>query len=164
MTKAHGAYIETELFESKAHKALTRAEMRIYFHFLLKRKFGKWTGKPKKGLGKVITNNGQITFTYAEAEKLGFPRPTFRRAIDKFVEVGLIDITRQGQGGIVEDGKITGEATLYAISERWRSYGSKEFMNQKRKKDQRTGRGWAVYHSKKKQMEKAGKNKTGYQG
>jgi len=160
MSKAHGAYIETELFESEANKSLTKAEMRIYFYFLLKRKFGQYKGKPGKRSGKVITNNGQITFTYAEAEKLGFPRPTFRRAIDKFLKVGMLDITRQGQGGIVEDGKITGEATLYAISERWKNYGTEEFVKKKRQKDTREGRGWAVYH-KKKWNEKAKKTEHG---
>ena len=73
---AHGAYIETELILSEAYKSLTKAEMRIYFHFLLKRKFGSQKqGKPGKRTGKIITNNGKITFSYAEAEKLGFPGP-----------------------------------------------------------------------------------------
>ena len=160
MTKAHGAYIETELFESEAYNLLTRAEMRIYFYFLLKRKFGQYKGKSGKRPAKVITNNGQITFTYAEAEKLGFPRPTFRRAIDKYIKVGLLDITRQGQGGIVEDGKITGEATLYSIAERWKNYGTKDFVKKKRQKDTRMGRGWAVYH-KKKRNETAQKTEHG---
>ena len=96
-------------------------------------------------------NNGQITFTYAEAVKYGFPRPTFRRAIDKLVNVGLIDITYQGQGGLVSDnGEILGESSLYAISERWEDYGTKDFIEKPRKKDDRKGRGWAAYHEKQK--------------
>lgn len=147
---AHGAYIEAELILSEAYKSLTKAEMRIYFHFLLKRKFGSQKqGKPGKRTGKIITNNGKITFSYAEAERLGFPRPTFRRGIDKMVNVGLIDIVHQGKGGMVdENGIISGEASLYAISERWMDYGTDKFEKKSRKKDTRKGRGWAVYHER----------------
>lgn len=153
---AHGAYIEKELFLSNAYKSLTKAEMRIYFHFLLKRKFGKWKGgKSGKRPDKIITNNGEITFSYAEAEKYGYPRVTFNRAIDKFVKVGLIDITRQGQGGCIgAGGKITGDPSLYAISERWKDYGTDGFVEKCRKKDTRKGRGWSVYHARKRQNKK----------
>ena len=155
MMKAHGAYIETELFESEAHKSLTKAQGRIYFYFLLKRKFGSMKGKPGKRSNKIITNNGHITFTYAEAERLGFPRPTFRRAIDKLVAVGLIDIDRQGTGGMISgDGEVIGESTFYAISERWQDYGTDRFKVKKRKKDTRKGRGWAVYHERKRTHKK----------
>jgi hypothetical protein len=155
MAKAHGAYIETELFESEAYKSLTKAEMRIYFNFLLKRKFGKYKGKPGKRPSKVIVNNGHITFTYAEAERLGFPRPTFQRAIDKFIGVGLIDITYQGQGGMISgDGEISGESSLYAISVRWKDYGTNRFINKTRNKDTRKGRGWSAYHERKRKEKK----------
>jgi len=158
---AHGAYIESALFLSQSYKELTKLEMRIYFHFLLKRRFGsKKQGKPGKRTGKIILNNGEITFSYAGAEKLGYPRVTFRRAVDKLVNVGLIDITKQGQGGHVgKGGKITGESSLYAISERWIDYGTDKFVKQTRQKDNRKGRGWAVYHERKSQS----KNKTKYQ-
>ena len=149
---AHGAYIERELFELKAFQELTRAELHIYFRFLLKRKFVTRKGKQGKTTGKVITNNGIITFSYAEAEKYGFPRATFRRAIDKLIEVGLIDLTHQGEGGCVgPDGKVRGDCSMYAINERWRDYGTSNFKEQQRKKDNRKGRGWAVYWERKKQ-------------
>lgn len=146
MSRSNGVYLETELFDSKAYKSLTKAEMRIYFEFLLKRQFGKYS---KKSPNKTITNNGKLVFTYKEAEKIGYPKPTYRRAIDKFINVGLIDLSKQGYGGIPRAGKITGESNLFAISERWRKYGSPSFKKQQRKKDTRKGRGWAIYHAKK---------------
>jgi len=149
--RAHGVYIETALFDSDAYKSLTKAEMRIYFEFLLKRRFGKIKGKPgKRKNNKVITNNGEITFSYAEAETKGYSRAAFRRAIDKFVSAGLIDIAHQGTGGMIgENGKITGEPSMYAISERWKHYGTESFEVQTRPKDKRSGRGWGVYHARK---------------
>ena len=154
MARSHGVYMESKLFDSKAHKSLTRAEIRIYFEFLLKRRFGKCKRKDRKQEHMII-NNGEITFTYAEAERLGYPRPTFLRAIDKLIDVGLIDITCQGIGGMVSgNGKIKGEPTLFAISERWRDYGTDSFVKKKRKKDTRKGRGWAVYHERKRKAKK----------
>ena len=118
--------------------------MRIFYEFMLKRRFGQRT-KGRKQQQNVILNNGHITFTYAEAEKLGYSTPTFHRAIDKLIDAGLIDLTHQGQGGLIaDDGTVCGESSLYAISERWQDYGTKDFVKQKRDKDPRKGRGWNV--------------------
>ena len=132
--------------------------MRIHYEFMLKRRFGKrLKGKRGKKQGKNVPmlKDGKITFTYAEAERLGYPRPTFNRAIDKLIEVGLIDLTYQGQGGLVsETGEVLGESSLYGISERWQDYGTKYFVEQKREKDNRKGRGWAAYHEQKRNSKK----------
>jgi hypothetical protein len=151
MARSRGVYLESKLFDSKAYKSLTKAQMRIFYEFMLKRRFGKVRSEKKP----IPLNNGDITFTYAEAERLGYPRPTFQRALDKLIEVGLIDITYQGIGGIVTDnGKIKGEPTLFAISERWQDYGADNFVKKKRKKDTRKGRGWTVYHERKRNEKK----------
>jgi hypothetical protein len=150
MARAHGVYLESKLFDSEAYKSLTKAQMRIFYEFMLKRKFGR-QGKGKKKTGAIIMNNGEITFTYAEAEKLGYPKRTFNLAIDKLIEVGLIDLHYQGQGGyVLETGKVSGESSLYGISDRWQNYGKDNFVFKKRKKDTRKGRGWTAYHEKKK--------------
>jgi len=146
MGRSQGVYLPSKLFDSGSYKSLTKAQMRIFYEFMLKRKFAS---RKRKGLPSVL-NNGNITFSYGEAEKLGYPRHTFRRAIDKMVEVGLIDITRQGQGGcVLKDGTIIGEYSLYGLSERWEKYDTEDFVKKKRKKDNRKGRGWAVYHARK---------------
>ena len=158
MGRTHGVYLKSELFDSKAYKSLTKAQMRIFYEFMLKRKFGKrLKGKRgrKQGKNVPILNNGKNTFTYAEAERLGYPRNTFNRAIDKLIEVGLVDLTYQGQGGFLsETGEVLGESSLYGISERWKDYGTNSFVVQKRKKDTRKGRGWIAYHKKKRSSKK----------
>jgi len=154
MSRSVGVYYPTKLLDSKAYNSLTLKQIKIFTEFLLKRQFQTKGKKHKKSYSgsftDLITNNGKITFSYKEAEKYGFTRPTFRAAIDKLVEVGLIDIIKQGFGGIPKDGKITGECSLYAISERWINYGTPEFIEAKRNKDKRQGRGWSAYHAKKK--------------
>ena len=103
MARSHGVYLESKLFDSEAYKSLTKAQMRIFYEFMLKRRFGKQGKGKKKKTGAIVMNNKQITFTYAEAERLGYPRQTFKLGIDKLIEVGLIDLCYQGQGGFVSD-------------------------------------------------------------
>ena len=81
-----------------------------------------------------IENNGKIQFTYQEAEKKhNISRSAFRSAIDQLVNVGFIDIAQPGSG-------LHRDVTLYGISERWRQYGTKDFVEMKRpKRKQRYG-------------------------
>lgn len=71
-------------------------------------------------------NNGKIVFTYKEAqERYGISAASFRTGIDQLTERGFIDVKATG----VEHRKMT---TLYAISDRWRQYGTDEFRTVKR--------------------------------
>ncbi len=73
-----------------------------------------------------ITNNGEIQFSYVEAEtQYGISCGKFRRAIDDVVRVGLIDIAKTGLG-------LHRDVTLYAISNRWEKFGTDEFVVRKR--------------------------------
>jgi hypothetical protein len=157
MSRSVGIYYPTKLLDSKAYKTLTLQQTRIFHEFLLKRQFSQKGKQRKKYTGSFtenVTNNGKITFSYKEAENFGFTRPTYRTAIDQYLKVGLVDITKQGHGGIPKDGKITGECTEFAISDRWEKYGTPDFKKRTRTKDNRQGRGWAAYHAKKKQPQK----------
>lgn len=75
-----------------------------------------------------LTNNGEIQFTYLEAkEKWGILGSRFTRAIDDLIRVGLIDIAKTGCG-------LHKDVTLYAISDRWKKFGTDEFVEMKRPK------------------------------
>ena len=69
-----------------------------------------------------IVNNGEIEFRYTEAlRRLGVRSDTtITNAIDALVGVGFIDIAQTGMG-------LKMYTTLYAISDRWRLYGTPEF-------------------------------------
>ncbi len=76
----------------------------------------------------VIVNNGEIQFTYDEAEtKYGISEGRFRRALDDLIRVGLIDITKTGLG-------LKKDVSLYAISNRWEKFETDEFVVKKRPK------------------------------
>lgn len=73
-----------------------------------------------------ILNNGEIVFTYEEAKRLYGIKPSrFRRAIDELVEKGFLDIAETGMG-------LYRMATHYAISDRWRWWGTDRFEQAKR--------------------------------
>ena len=124
-------YIERSIVLSKAVQELKGVSLRVYLIFLTKRVMKPFQGtKPKRsGKGKYfIENQNQIQFTYREAkEKYGISRSAFRSAIDELVRVGLIDIAKPGSG-------LQRDVTLYGISERWKLYGTPEFVVKERKK------------------------------
>jgi hypothetical protein len=131
--------IERELLRSEAFRSLSGTAKTVYFDFRM-----KITGthtKPRQGRQKefIITNNGKIEYCYSEAEKKGISRPVFVRALRELVEHGLIDREHAGSGGI------KGDKSLYAISERWRAWGSDKFKERTMTKDTRGGRGFSVY-------------------
>jgi len=70
----------------------------------------------------VITNNGRIIFTHAEARELGFKSSqTFHKVIRELVEEkGFIDIAEYGNW-------YQKEPTKFAISNRWKRYGTPEY-------------------------------------
>jgi hypothetical protein len=101
--------------------------MAVYLIFRTKCQYGKMQGKPGKR-GRVLLNNGELVFTYAEAlEKYGITAPRFRRAIDELIARGFIDVAATGAGTFKA-------VTLYSISEWRRHYGIPDFIEAKRLK------------------------------
>ncbi len=142
-------YITKELLESEAYRSLSRCAMLIYQDFLAKREMVAIKRNRKKVW--VINNNGEIIYPYSEAKENGFSNDQFRNAIDELQYKGFIDIKHQGKGGR-KPANGAGDVSKYWIDDRWQDYGTDDFRppRKPRKKDKRKGRGWAVYHSKKK--------------
>jgi len=113
---------------------------------------------PKGRQSWGITNNGEIVFSYSEAQKkYGLTKRRFRDALDKLIELGFIDIAHHGGG-------LMGDCTLYAISERWRNYGTHEFIQETRPKDNRglgiTPQNWEERTGKKRRKASKQGNET----
>ena len=119
--------IPRRMHRSPAYRKLTKTSIFILMEFLCRRKVAK-TGR--RG-GFEITNNGELIFPYAEAEKkFKIPRSTFCRSISQLVELGFIEIPHAG-GGMLKD------CSKYGISDRWEDYGKEEFIKKSRQKDER---------------------------
>jgi hypothetical protein len=122
-------FVSRSLVQSKAFWALRGSSIKVLFVFLSKCVQKSVQSRPMRREKEwVITNNGEIQFTYIEAkEKWGITNQTFAASIDQLVEVGFIDIAKSGSG-------LHKDVTLYAISDRWRKYGTDEFVYLQRPK------------------------------
>jgi len=111
--------IESDAFMNLSGKAAIVALIR--FHQKAYRK-GPKNKRTARRDTTIITNNGQIVFTYAEAKELGIrSSQTFHKVIRELVEdKGFIDITEPGNWYQQQPSK-------YAISERWKKYGTSDF-------------------------------------
>ncbi len=122
--------IEKDLIRSEVHRSLTRTANYVYSEFLMRRQFDKRKHHKRKD-SYTVRNNGKIVYTYAEAEKQGISPQQFARSIDQLLEKGFIDIEHLGSGSIKKD------KSLYSISDRWKLWGTDEFIEKKRPKDKR---------------------------
>ncbi len=119
--------LDQYLVKSEAWFSLSGTAMKVFLIFRTKCQFAKRQGKPGKR-GPVIINNGEIVFTYDEAEEdYGITRPRFSRALTQLITKGFIDITATGMG-------VHKVETHYAISERWRDFGTPDFKEVRRPK------------------------------
>jgi DNA-binding PadR family transcriptional regulator len=145
--KSRGIYLEPGLIDSQSFQKLSGTAKWVYLLFLQRRVMKK-TGR--KGKEKwFIENNGEIVFSYTEAQKkYGITKPRFQRALKELVEKGLIDVTHHGGG-------VRGDFSTYAICERWRDYGTEKFDFKTLPKDTRK-----LGFTKKNWEERTGKKRT----
>lgn len=110
----------TAILNSLAYEALTYGPaLKVLCRFHLKKRMEKVGGNRKRPL-YACTNNGKISFPYDEANARGLSVQQFSRALKELHAHGFIDITRIGKAA-------RGEYTLYALSERWRDFGTPNF-------------------------------------
>ena len=130
MANSNVMMIYKRMHRSPAFHKLTKMAVTVLLEFFKRRKMVETSnrGKNKKW---IISNNGEIIFTYDEAyKKFGMARSTFRSCLDQLVEVGFINIAHAG-GGLMKD------CSNYEISDRWEKYGKEKFINKSRQKDTR---------------------------
>lgn len=123
-SKAWAIRLGFDLLHSHAYRCLNYApaiKVLNWFHEkLMFKKVAKKRGKARYQL----TNNGEISFTYKEARMRGLTDQKFRRALLELHPLGFIDITHPGSG-------LRGDYTKFAISDRWRDFGTDKFRSVK---------------------------------
>lgn len=115
--------LEPFLIESKAFMDLSGKAALVALIRFHQKAYRKRTSRKKKGLKDlVITNNGEIIFTYGEAKELGIKSSqTFYRVIKELVEdKGFINMTYRGN-------YYNNEPNKFGISERWKHYGTDRY-------------------------------------
>lgn len=119
-------WLEKNMLQSNAFMSLTNpTAMKVLMLFMSRRQFEKvGSGKRQRW---AIKNNGEIEFTYKEAQsRWGISSSSFKRAIAELVNKGFIDIAETGMG-------VHKVKNLYAISNRWKDYGTPDFESPKQR-------------------------------
>jgi DNA-binding PadR family transcriptional regulator len=117
--------LPNRMLDSKPYAMLTTgAEVKSLTWFWQDAKYEKKKRKPgtDSPIGRIdkITNNGEISFTFQQAEWRGVKPRTFYRVVRKLHRLGFIDIATQGRGK-------KNEFTKYALSDRWKRYDTPEW-------------------------------------
>ena len=91
-----GIFLERDLLDSEAFTSLNGTAVQVLFRFLRKRVLNKVKVSGRRDEYTVL-NNGEIQYTYAEAEKYhGISRSRFADALRVLRERGFISLTRGG--------------------------------------------------------------------
>ena len=93
---------------------------------------------PSFDVALVLRVEGDIVYTYDEAERNGIKRSNFMKCLDALIAKGFIDVYHSGNGGK------KGDVSLYWISDRWEKWGATSFVEKKRPTDPRCKRGFAA--------------------
>ena len=117
---------ELSLINSSAFRDLNATAIKVLLDFYAKRRMAKQRNRSKRQDKWTITNNGEIVYTYKEAEKKGISSAAFARALDQLIDHGFIEIAYTGAG-------ICKAQTLYKISEKWTDWGTEGFTVTPRK-------------------------------
>lgn len=109
-------WVRPELLRSPAFRTITAPTS----YLVLAEFYGRKRTRKKKGKDYEMINNGELTFTYAEAERKGISRAAFQRALDDLIGRGFIRVSRTGAG-------VHRVTTLYALTDAWKRYGTPDF-------------------------------------
>ena len=122
-------YIDPAIPRSKAWQALTGTSIKVLFEFFLRRVVVKRKRRPQGGPPFDIVNNGEIVFTYLEADdRYGLSSKQFSKALDDLIEKGFLEVSHLGAA-------YRGDKSMYSISDRWKKYKTPEFEEVERPRD-----------------------------
>jgi hypothetical protein len=110
------AQIPRVLLESEAYKAISTLSAAKALPVFL----AKW------GAAYALGRKPVCEFTYSEAGQIhGIPRKSFGRGLEELHALGFLDL--EEKGGVWQGNQWS--ATRYRRSERWRKYGTPDFIN-----------------------------------
>jgi hypothetical protein len=95
--------LANSMMESKAWQELTCYSITLYLHIKMKYNY---------------KNEDDISFTYAEGEKL-MSEQTFRKSIAQLINLGFIKVVREGW--------TIRKCTIFGLHNQWKYYGTNNF-------------------------------------
>ena len=114
--------LEPDLIESDALLDLSGKSALLVLIRFHQKAYRRNPSRKKQGIQKmIITNNGEIVLTHAEARELGIKSTkTFSKVCRELVEKGFIDLAEYPNWLEKKPGK-------WSISNRWKWYGTERF-------------------------------------
>ena len=109
-------WVERDLIRSPAFLDLSFSASRALLYFFARCQYEKH--KTSRREEWIITNNGDIIFTYQEAEELGFAPGTFRNCLVELQDHGFIHQTVKGHGAKGRDHR----PSRFGITTDWRQW------------------------------------------
>lgn len=126
----NGVFIDPNIIFSKAWLELPPSiAPQVYMLFLTRRTVTK---DRRNKSSYIVTNSEELKIPYRTIEKLGIKASKFTRTIDILIRHGFIDISEPGNSA-------TRQCTTYALSKRWKDYGTPAFVKHERIKCKRGG-------------------------
>ncbi len=122
--KPVNVFVGSAIAESFAASKLSATAFRVLLLFYKRRKMKKVgpTGRSTY----AVDNNGQLVFTYGEAEqRYGISESTFKNALKRLVETGFLSISEHGTG------VLGGRPNKFRLDDRWLKYGTPDFIEVK---------------------------------
>jgi hypothetical protein len=117
-------WIEWDMFYSEAFRCLSASAIKTLMRCFQKR---KWEKKKVHGKKQIVYIDDGFTFPYTEAAALGIAGDTQHwKNMKKLVEVGFLEVVHQG--GWYQKHEREKDYSVYKHSERWRKYGTSEFV------------------------------------
>lgn len=123
--------IEPDMFYSQAFNKLSATALKTLLRCLQKR---KWENFKVRGKKKIVFADDGFIFPYAEMQQLfGIGTTTCWKNINTLIELGFLDIHHQG--GWYQKHEKEQDYSVYRLSERWRKYGTPEFIRVEKPKN-----------------------------
>lgn len=123
-------FVPWDMFQSPAFRELSRSGICVLLRFLQKR---TWIKDKRSRKGRIQFDGTGLTFTYEEAKDvLKISGAQFSRELKKLVELGFLDIEHQG-------GCYGKDYSRYTLSERWKAYGTPDFVKVEKKRSLQRG-------------------------
>ena len=123
--------IKADIYYSEAFNAIKRSGSAIVtlMRCLQKR---KWNFEKVHGKKRMVYSNEEFIFPYTEAAFLGIGTTQHWKNINRLIEVGFLDPVHQG--GWYQKHEREKDYSVYKNSERWRNYGTADFVKAEKKK------------------------------
>lgn len=120
-SKTWGIRMGYDLLHSQAYKELRYAPAIKVLNWI-QEKIRFAVNKKKRGRDRYRVINEEFSFTYREAKLRGLTTNQFSKGLKQLCHFGFIDVKKHGSG-------LMGDYNIYVKSERWRKFGTCEFVD-----------------------------------